>query len=205
MRSRVATPCGPPVHQLVVRAGGPQDLDVLGPDPVRALAGDVGVLGRVLPFPDGYDGGRSGDRLGGEQLGPGLPVGTPQGRRPVDEAAERGGGRGGGLTGHAEPDVVQPDGPPQPAAEHLADQVGDLASGPLALQPPGDGGVFVAQGESAAAACLVHVRGESGVGHSRLGEEGIEQDIGLHGPLQGLVVLRLVGARFTRGVNRVRA
>lgn len=65
--------------------------------------------------------------------------------------------------------------------------------------------MFVAQGESEAATRLVDVRGESGVGHARLREEGVEQGIGLHGALQGLVRIRLMGARFTRGVKRVRA
>ncbi len=196
---------GPAVHQLVVRAGGPQDLDVLRPDPVRPVAGDVGVLGRVLPLPDRDHGGRSGDGLGGEQLEPALLVGTPQGGGPVDEAAERGAVRGHGLARHPEPDVVQRHRAPEPAAEHFADQVGHLAARPLPPQPPGDGGVFVAQGQSAGPACLVHVCCESGVGHPRLGEEGVEQGIGLHGPLQGLFGLRLVGARFTRGANLVRA
>lgn len=191
---------GPAVHQLVVHPGRAQDLDVLGPDPVRARAGHVGVLGRVLPLPHRDHGRGAGDGPGGELRGPALFVGAPQGGRAVDEAADAVGVRAV-LARDAEPDVVEAEGPLQPPAQHLADQVGHLAAGALPLQPAGDRGVFVAQGESAGAARLVDVCGESGVGHARLGEEGVEQGVGLHGPLQGLVGIQASGCASRTGAG----
>ena len=88
--------------------------------------------------------------------------------------------------GHAEADVVERDGPVQPAREHLADQVGHLAAGALALQPPCHGGVFVAEREAPGAARLVDPCGETGVRDARLVEQGVEQGIGLHEALRWL-------------------
>ena len=88
--------------------------------------------------------------------------------------------RGGRVAGHAQADVVEGDRAVQPGGEHLADQVGHLAAGPLALQPAGDGGVFVPQGQAAGPARLVDVCGEAGVGDPGLVEDRVEQGVGLH-------------------------
>jgi hypothetical protein len=87
----------------------------------------------------------------------------------------------GGFAGDAEADVVEGDVAVQPDGEHLADQVGHLTSGPLSLQPPCDGGVFVAEGESAGPARLVHMGGETRVRDPRLVQDRVEQSVGLHG------------------------
>lgn len=174
-------PCGLAVHLLVVGTGGAQHLDVGHADVVAAAAGDVHVLGRVLPLPHGHHRGRSGDGRGAEDVRALLLVGTPQRGGPLDEAGERPGVRGGRFAGDPEADVVERDGPVEPSREHLADQVGDLAARPLALQPPCHGGVFVAERETARPSGLVDVGGESRVRDTGLVEDRVEQSVGLHG------------------------
>lgn len=70
-------------------------------------------------------------------------------------------------------DVVERERPAQAAAEDFADQVGHLAARALALQPAGDGGVFVPQAQAPAAAGLVDVRGEPGPGDTRLVDQSL--------------------------------
>lgn len=70
-------------------------------------------------------------------------------------------------------DVIERDGPAQAVAEHLADQVGHLAARPLALQPAGDGGVFVPQAQPPAAVSLIDVRGEPCPGDTRLVDQSL--------------------------------
>ncbi len=173
---------GLPVHLLVVGAGGPQHLYVRRAHPAGARAGDVGVLRRVLPLPDGHHGRRTGgDGRGGEPGAP-LVVGAPQGGGVLDEPRQAGGPHLGVRPGGAHADVVEGDGPFQPYGQHLADQVRDLATGTLALEPAGDRRVFVPQGQAAGPAGQIDVTGEPGTGHTRLVDQGFEQDIGLHCP-----------------------
>lgn len=127
-------------------------------DPVPPAAGDVHVLGRVLPLPHRHHGGRAGERGSAEDVRALLLVGAPQDGRPFHEAGQRAGVRGGGFAGAREADVVEGDGPVHPGREDLTDQVGHLPAGPLSLQPPGDGGVFVSQTEPAGPPGLVDVR-----------------------------------------------
>ncbi|EKX63006.1 hypothetical protein STRIP9103_01615, partial [Streptomyces ipomoeae 91-03] len=169
------------VHLLVVGAGRPQHLDVGHADLVPPTARDVHVLRRVLPLPHGHHGGRPGDGGSAEHMRALLLVGPPQGGGPLHEPRETGAVLAGRLTRHAEPDVVEGDGPVQPRREHLADQVGHLPSGPLPLQPPCHGGVFVPQRQPSRASRLVDVRGESGVRDTGLVENRVEQGVGLHG------------------------
>lgn len=169
------------VHLLVVRAGAAHHLQVGRGDPVPSAAGDVRVLGRVLPLPHRQHGGRAGEGRGAEDVRALLLVGAPQGGGPLHEPGERAGVRGGGFAGHAEADVVEGDGAVQPGREDLADQVGHLAAWPLALQPPCDGGVFVPQYEPARPPRLVDVCGQSRVRDPGFVEDRVEQGVGLHG------------------------
>ncbi len=114
-------------------------------------------------------------------MGPLLLVGAPQGGGPLHETGQRGGVRGGRIAGDAEADVVERDGAVQPGGEHLADQVGHLATRPLPLQPSGDRGVFVPQREPARSPRLVHVCGQPRVRDPGLVQDRVEQGVGLHG------------------------
>ena len=132
-------------------------------DPVPPAARDVDVLRRVLPLPDRHHGGRAGDARGrrGCAGAAARRSATGRWRAPRTRRASRR-AAAAGSPGTPRPMSSRVTGRCSRAASTSQIRSGTWPRGPLALQPPCDGGVFVSAARARGArARLVDVRGES--------------------------------------------